>query len=362
MSVKSCSDLLKLAVVGAVSVVGAMGLVNGHAFAQDYGNHSFKVIGNWTNAPHFKNTEKPFWEQTLPGATGGALSAQITPLDELGLKGFDVGRMLKLGLFDFVHAGFTYVAGDNAMFEGVDLAGSIQNWDDARQSVDAYRPILDKQINDTFDAKLLAIYSEPTQVFYCRVPISGIDDIAGKKVRVYNRALSDLVEGMGGIPTSIDFAEVVPALQRGVVDCAVTGTLSGYTAKWYEVATHLYTLHAAQGSSLFLAVSNATWDKLSPDAQQVVLAEAGKLEDQAWAFGQKADQEGIDCNTGNGPCSFGDAQKMTLVQPSDGDLERLKKIVEENVLAGWSERCGADCVSAWNGSAGKALGLTAPTN
>ncbi len=360
MSDKSSHRTLKAVIVGAALAIGATGFTASQAFAQDYGNHSFKVIGNWTNAPHFKNTEKPFWEKTLPEVTGGALTAQITPLDELGLKGFDVGRMLKLGLFDFVHAGFTYVAGDNAMFEGVDLAGSIQNWDDARQSVEAYRSVLDKQISDTFDAKLLAIYSEPTQVFYCRVPINGIDDIAGKKVRVYNRALSDLVAGMGGVPTSIDFAEVVPALQRGVVDCAVTGTLSGYTAKWYEVATHLYTLHAAQGSSLFLAVSNATWSKLSPDAQSAVMAQAAKLEDQAWAFGQKADQEGIDCNTGNGPCSFGEAQKMTLVQPSDADLEKLKKIVEDNVLAGWSERCGADCVTVWNDTAGKALGLTAP--
>jgi hypothetical protein len=30
------------------------------------------------------------------------------------------------------------------------------------------------------------------------------------------------------------FAEVVPALQRGVVDCAVTGTLSGNTAGWLD--------------------------------------------------------------------------------------------------------------------------------
>jgi TRAP-type C4-dicarboxylate transport system substrate-binding protein len=358
---KSLSKLVKTAIVCAVTSAITMGLFGSQAFAQDYGSHSFKVIGNWTNAPHFKNTEKPFWEDTLPGATGGALTAQITPLDELGLKGFDVGRMLKLGLFDFVHAGFTYVAGDNAMFEGVDLAGAIQNWDDARKSVDAYRPLLDKEINDTFDAKLLAIYSEPTQVFYCREPIGGIDDIAGKKVRVYNSALADMVEGMGGVPTSIDFAEVVPALQRGVVDCAVTGTLSGYTAKWYEVATHLFTLHAAQGCSLFLAVSNTTWNKLSPDAQKVVLAEAAKMEDGAWAFGQKADQEGIDCHTGNGPCSFGDPQKMVLVEPSDADLEKLKKIVENNVLAGWSKRCDADCITAWNGSAGKVLGLTAPT-
>lgn len=353
---------IKATLTSAAAALGVFGLSSTLATAEEMSTHSFKVIGNWTNAPHFKNTEKPFWEEILPDATGGALSAQITPLDELGLEGFDVGRMLKLGLFDFVHAGFTYVSGDNATFEGVDLAGSIQNWSDARAAVDAYRPVLDQQINDTFDAKLLAIYSEPTQVFYCRVPISGIDDIAGRKVRVYNRALSDLVEGMGGIPTSIDFAEVVPALQRGVVDCAVTGTLSGYTANWYEVATHLFTLHAAQGSSLFLAVSNNTWNSMNEASQAAMLEQAAQFEDRAWEFGESADQEGINCNTGNGPCSFGEAQSMTWVQPSEDDLARLKGIVETNVLAGWSERCDADCVTAWNDTAGSALGLTAPTN
>ena len=347
--------------IGAVLVSSAM-LLAAPAGAEDFGKHEFKVIGNWTNAPHYKNSEVPFWNETLPARTGGALTAQLAPLDELGLKGFDVGRLLKLGLFDFVHAGFTYVAGDNSTFEGVDLAGSIQNWEHARASVEAYRPILEEQIDETFDAKLLAIYSEPTQVFYCRVPISGVDDIAGKEVRVYNRALSDLVEGMGGIPTTIDFAEVVPALQRGVVDCAVTGTLSGYTANWYEVATHLFTLHAAQGSSLFLAVSNATWNKLTPDAQRVMLEEVAKFEEKAWAFGQAADQEGIDCNTGNGPCSFGPAKEMTLVTPSDADLEKLKTIVEDNVLAGWVDRCGTDCAENWNATAGQVLGLTAKAN
>lgn len=327
--------------------------------AQDYGNHNFKVIGNWSNAPHYKNSEQPLWEETLPESSGGELTAQLTPVDELGLDGFDVGRMLKLGLFDFVHAGFTYVAGDNPVFEGVDPAGAIQNWSQAREAVDAYRPILARELDQTFDATLLAIYSEPTQVFYCREPIEGIADFQGKKVRVYNRALSDLVTGMGGIPTSIDFAEVVTALQRGVVDCAVTGTLSGYTAKWYEVATHLYTLKAAQGSSLFLAVSNTTWNTLTPDAQKLIEDQARRFEDKAWAFAESADEEGINCNTGNGACSFGEAQNMTLVVPSDADLEKLKQIVEQNVLSGWAKRCGADCIAEWNGSVGTVLELSA---
>lgn len=341
------------------TIVGGALVLSGQVLAQDLGKHEFKVVGNWTNAPHYKNTELPFWTKTLPEKSNGMLNGQIAPLDELGLKGFDIGRLLKLGLFDFVHAGFTYVAGDDASLEGADLAGTIQSWEDARAAVDAYRPVLAQQIDKTFNAKLLAIYSEPTQVFYCRVPISGISDIAGKKVRVYNRALSDLVKGMDGIPTTIDFAEVVPALQRGVVDCAVTGTLSGYLAKWYEVATHLFTLHAAQGSSLFMAVSNSTWNKLSADTQKFLLAEFKTLEDGAWEFAEKVDQEGIDCNTGNGPCSFGEKQNMTWVKPSADDLTQLKKIVEDSVLAGWVDRCGADCAKRWSDTTGKVLGLTA---
>lgn len=329
------------------------------SMAQDYAVHNFKVIGSWTNAPHFKNSEQPLWEKILPESSGGNLTAQLTPIDALSLDGFAVGRMLKLGLFDFVHGGLTWAAGDNPVLEGVDLAGAIQNWTEARESVDAYRPILERALDQTFNAKLLAVYSEPTQVFYCSKPIEDISDLHGKKVRVYNRALSDLVEGLGGIPTSIDFAEVVTALQRGVVDCAVTGTLSGYTAKWYEVATHLYTLRAAQGSSLFLAASNATWDKLTPDARQLIEEQAKRFEDKAWAFAESADAQGINCNTGNGPCSFGTAQDMTLVTPSDTDLEKLKQVVEEYVLSGWASRCGDGCIAEWNETAGQVLGLVA---
>ncbi|MGQ0535176.1 MAG: ATP phosphoribosyltransferase, partial [Methanobacteriota archaeon] len=39
----------------------------------------------------------------------------------------------------------------------------------------------------------------------------------------FNKTLTDFVEGIGGTTVTIPFADVVPAMQRGVADCGVTG-------------------------------------------------------------------------------------------------------------------------------------------
>jgi hypothetical protein len=50
---------------------------------------------------------------------------------------------------------------------------------------------------------------------------------------------------------------------------------------------------------------------------------------------------------------------MVLVRPSAADLDLRKKALVEQVLPRWAGRCGAACVTAWNDSVGKIVGLTA---
>jgi|TARA_B100000315_G_C14524993_1_gene563391 hypothetical protein len=80
----------------------------------------------------------------------------------------------------------------------------------------------------------LAVGTNPPQVIWCRVAITGLTDLKGKKVRVFNKTMTDFMQAIGASAASMAFAEVVPALHRGVVDCAVTGTMSGFTAGWPE--------------------------------------------------------------------------------------------------------------------------------
>ena len=77
------------------------------------------------------------------------------------------------------------------------------------------------------------------------------------------------------------FGEVVPALQNKVVDCAITGSLSGYSAKWYEVSTHLYALPINWNQQIH-AVNQKAWDKLDPAVRGFLQANVKTLVDNIW--------------------------------------------------------------------------------
>ena len=52
----------------------------------------------------------------------------------------------------------------------------------------------------------------------------------------------DFAAAVGAVGVTIAFGEVVPALEKGVVDCGITGTMPGYKAKWTEVTNTLFRL------------------------------------------------------------------------------------------------------------------------
>ena len=136
---------------------------------------------------------------------------------------------------DFGGMDISKMAGDDPRFEACDLAGLTLDPDKARAACNAYRAVIDRQMQKNWGAKLLAFGGNTPQVFWCRTEIKGIDDLKGKKIRVFNNTMRDFLSGLGATAVSMAFAEVVPALNNGVVDCGVTGSMSGNTAGWAEV-------------------------------------------------------------------------------------------------------------------------------
>jgi len=90
--------------------------------AQDLPKTQFKVIG--LNSPTVASIvdEVPFWRETLPKASNGAISADITPLDQMGIDDKTMLRLLRLGVMDFAGMDISKMAGDDPRFEGCDLA------------------------------------------------------------------------------------------------------------------------------------------------------------------------------------------------------------------------------------------------
>ena len=81
------------------------------------------------------------------------------PIRKLGLKGYEVMSGLKKGAYDAVHALTSYSAKASPELEGIDLAGVIQDYGTYRKAVDAYRPILEREVADKYNAKLINVYT-----------------------------------------------------------------------------------------------------------------------------------------------------------------------------------------------------------
>ena len=100
-----------LTVFGAALL--SVGLMAGPASAE-LDAMNLKVVGTWGNLSNWKVNEGPFWNETMPEKSGGKITADAVPQTDVGIKGFEVMRMLKIGVFDVAHGVVGYIAGVTA--------------------------------------------------------------------------------------------------------------------------------------------------------------------------------------------------------------------------------------------------------
>jgi len=167
------------------------------------------------------------------------------------------------------------------------------------------------------------------------------------------------LDALGAEGVNVSFSEVPGALQKGVVDCAVTGAGSGYSAGWWEVSTHLLTIPLGGWDPVVTAMNLDKWETLDGDTQALIMKEvAENFEAPAWAVAQDALVNDVACLTGNGECGSGDTRSMTLVAATDADIAKARGILEAQVLPEWAERAGGDWATRWNDSVGKVVGVS----
>lgn len=109
------------------------------------------------------------------------------------------------------------------------------------------------------------------EAFVARVPIRGVADFEGKKVRSPEGLPSDVFARMGASPVSLPQSEVFTALDKGVVDAADASAYSNnQKAGMHEIASYpLYPgIHSM--SMLQFTLNQDVWDGLS-DADKAAL-------------------------------------------------------------------------------------------
>ena len=321
-----------------------------------------RVLGLASGTSEWNFLSKPFWEEMVPKLSEGKIKVNLNSITELGVSGSQMFRLVKDGIVDIADPVATYAAKDVKELDALDLAGVATTWDQIVKAVDAYVPVINRILGQRMGLAVLAHWPATGQVLWCHTEVTKLADLKGKKVRVWNAAMSDFLSGLGAIPVNMSFAEMTPALQRSVIDCGVTGTASGNTAKLYEVAGYLYELNV--GWAPQLRIVNKKW-LASLDPKVKAWLEKASLffqENMAMPIQKRNHSMGLWCSSGDSRCDpkikgFNKAD-MKLNRPETAEeMAAIKKAVETRVLPKYAKGVSKDSVKEWNETVGKALGL-----
>jgi TRAP-type C4-dicarboxylate transport system substrate-binding protein len=323
--------------------------------AQQLPAASFNVVGSIGNLSMYTAREVPFWNEIIPRESGGQVKVQLRPFTELGFKGPEIFRLVSAGTLQMAMTVLNYNSGEVPMNEAGDLVGLVGSVEELHGVLKGFRQTYATFLDEKHGLKLLGFGTYQAQVVYCRDAFSGLADLKGRKVRASGASQQAFVTHLGGSPITIAFAEVQPALASGVVDCAITGALSGYRSKWHESARFISPVPINFGVSAFLA-NKRWWATLDPKLQSFLEAQMLKLEDSIFEQARTETQTGINCNTGAGPCPD-QAASMKLVPASAADEQLRKDALAKAVLPAFAQRCGAECVTMWNRVIGAPLGV-----
>lgn len=334
----------------------------GAAGANDIDEVTLSVVGSWSSLPLYQQFEAPFWTETLPEMSDGQITVEMTTFNQLGSSGGDVFRLLSDGVFDVGMTVADYTVADAPELEALDVPLIALDADTAKATVDAAREWVADSMRERFDSHLLAIAPYPPQVVFCRDEVTSLADLEGKRVRGSGRMTTQFLEALGAEGVNIGFGEVPGALERGVVDCAITGAGSGYSAGWWESATHLMAIPLGGWDPVVTAMNLERWESLSAETQEFIQnAVTTEFEEPAWADAQGALERDIACLT-DGECAAGENAGMTLVEASEEDMATALEALNSRVLPDWAERAGEEWVMRWNETVGEVVDIEISTN
>ncbi|WP_425073501.1 TRAP transporter substrate-binding protein [Sagittula sp. S175] len=204
----------------ALALATALGISAGTAEAAD----RVLKIQTSSNASHaslaYLNEE---WVPKLETMTGGSLTVELLPIDAV-VPRRETAEAIAVGILDGDLTSINYFAGIDPAFA---LMGDLIAGYDSADQIQAYcaqgggKEMLQKLFDTHFPGvHVVGCGAYAREAFVSKVPIRGVADFKGVKVRSPEGLAADVFKRVGAAPVSMSGSETYGALEKGVIDAA----------------------------------------------------------------------------------------------------------------------------------------------
>ena len=236
-------------------------------------------LGHYANADHAGNDAAKMFADGVEKRTNGEIKVEIYPNNELGNPP-EVLEQNILGVIDMSLPTQGQLAKYSKKFGCVMLPFAYESYEHAYKVLDG--PFMKWAEGDLADAGLIFLSNWEwgfRNLTDSLRPVNSPEDAKGLKVRTPPElSIQAAMEALGATVQTIQFSELPMALKQGVVDGQENPVSVIYAFKIYETQKYL-ALTGHTYNSMVHVMSKKTWDKLTPEQQQVVKEESKKAGD-----------------------------------------------------------------------------------
>lgn len=218
--------------------------------------------------------------ERIAAATGGELRIELT---HSMVAGPNLPDAVRDGRLDVIAPLHPWTSGTAPTLALAELPGLFQNMDDYRAALEAfledeYKAVWKEQFNGEFLAS--GMFDRP--VILSNKPLRTAADFEGVRIRVPSVVMAQLMESLGARPVELAFAEIAPAMERGVVDAVLTDAGTSFGMGFYDVADYVNLWNIAVFS--WPIVANAeSWARLPEHLKKAVSKEFRAIQDDHFA-------------------------------------------------------------------------------
>jgi len=216
---------------------------------------------------------------TVREKTNGALVINLHLGGSLPISATNITQAVADGVVQFGDDGFA--TGNVPISAILRLPMLLQNDSELAKAMAILLPYLTRDYAKQ-GIVVLGQYSYPFQVIWGRKKITSLADIKGLKLRVTSVEEGEFIRRFGGVALTMGSPDVAAALDRGVVDGALTAS-SGGGVIWKDLLKYRYAFPTCYVNSTFVVNKDAL-DKLPPATQQILRDAAA--EGATWATTQ----------------------------------------------------------------------------
>ncbi|MBA7694968.1 Lactate-binding periplasmic protein [subsurface metagenome] len=282
---------------------------------------------------------QPVWDRVFE-LTNGGLEIINYPGAELHVDPEDALYLVKEGTPPIVEFFSSRTEGVVAAHGVIHLPFLLYNAEEAEAVLNATFPIISRDLEENWNSKLL--FSSPRSIhiiIWSKEPIPTVEDLRGKKIRVYSGIHADILTAAGAVPVTLSMAEVYGALQRGMIDGAITSPSTAASDHYDEVLGYCNEFPIrintdTGGASVNLDVFNAL-----PQEYQDALVQAGReLMERSYKISKLNDQVMKDDLKSKGiefiPIAEEDKVKMEkLAKPAWDEVMEQGGALAEEIMA-----------------------------